>query len=156
MPIHLLSSRSHYRGWVHKHNRLLASVCGADSLENVKRIQTGGKIPWQELIWSQAAVPDGKRFPHLVSSDPTVRLCCHGDVCREEHSSFLLLSTNGNVVTALFGGGSSLAPSPLHDRRSCIETVGEMSSFLFDTSGFILISGELLWDLDNGSCTKLR
>lgn len=112
MPIHLLSSRSHYRGWVHKHNTLLASVCSADSLENVKKIQTGGKIPSQELIWSQAAVPDGKRLPHLVSSDPTIRLCCHGDVCREEHSSFLLLSTNGNVVTVLLGASPASLQVP--------------------------------------------
>lgn len=69
----------------------------------MKRNQMGGKIPLEELIWSQAQVLDGKSFPRLVSIDPISLLCCHSDGCRDEHSAFCLLSTKRTVLTVLLG-----------------------------------------------------
>lgn len=130
MPIHLLSSGSHYSSAEagYTNTTCLASVCSTYSLNNMKRNQMGGKIPLEELIWSQAQAPDGKSFPRLVSIDPISLLCCHGDGCRDEHRAFCLLSTK-NCAHSVVGDVSSLAPSPLHNHRPCNETVGETSSF---------------------------
>lgn len=129
VPIHLLSSGSHYSAEAgYTNTACLASACSTDSLNNMKRNQMGGKIPLEELIWSQTQVPDGKSFPRLVSIDPISLLCCHGDGCRESTGHFCRLSTKRTVLSVV-GDVSSLAPSLLRNRRPCDETVGETSSF---------------------------